>query len=575
MEISHIQSNSHAGTWTWRSVALFGVLTLVACGHGNSGPTGSSTYTIGGTVSGLSSTGLVLQNNGDNNLPVGADGSFLFTTDVASGGAYNVTVFTQPASLAQSCNVTNGSGTASANVTNIRVTCITAPGGHKQWTWMSGSNMGDQLSIYGTEGMPAPDNVPGGRQSSVTWIDASGNLWLFGGSGYSSGGGNSEAPSGFYASDLWRYAGGQWAWMGGSNLGGQRGTYGILATAAASNVPGGRSGSVGWTDADGNFWLFGGTGIDSGGTLDLLNDLWMYSAGQWTWMGGSKLVDRLGMYGTEGTPASDNIPRARSGAVAWNDASGNFWLFGGYGYASAGSPGYLNDLWRYSAGQWTWMGGSNVVGQPGMYGTAGTPTSANIPGGRSGAVAWTDADGNFWLFSGFGVSSQGFADLLNDLWKYSAGQWTWMGGSKVLDQLGTYGLEGVPAQGNIPGARTGAVVWTDAAGNFWLFGGTGFGSAGAPGVLQDLWKNSSGQWAWMGGANTVAQLMNGSSVDVPVGVYGIEGMPSPGNIPGGRSGSVAWTDAVGNLWLFGGSGYASAGAVFSGGHLNDVWMYEP
>ena len=37
------------------------------------------TYTIGGTVSGLTGTGLVLQDNGGNNLTVSANGSFKFT----------------------------------------------------------------------------------------------------------------------------------------------------------------------------------------------------------------------------------------------------------------------------------------------------------------------------------------------------------------------------------------------------------------------------------------------------------------------------------------------------------------
>ena len=36
-----------------------------------------------------------------------------------------------------------------------------------------------------------------------------------------------------------------------------------------------------------------------------------------------------GVYGTEGVPAAGNIPGSRTGASAWTDTSGNFWLLGG------------------------------------------------------------------------------------------------------------------------------------------------------------------------------------------------------------------------------------------------------
>jgi alpha-tubulin suppressor-like RCC1 family protein len=85
----------------------------------------TTTYTIGGSVSGLTGTGLLLQNNGGNNLPVSANGSFTFTTPVNSGAPYKVTVLTQPSSPAQTCAVTNGSGTATANVTNVAIACTT------------------------------------------------------------------------------------------------------------------------------------------------------------------------------------------------------------------------------------------------------------------------------------------------------------------------------------------------------------------------------------------------------------------------------------------------------------------
>src|ERR1700719_4175072 len=84
-------------------MVLTATLALSACG-GKTDSTNtqtSTTYTIGGTVSGLSGSGLVVQNNAGNNLAVTANGAFTFTTAVASGGAYKVTVLTQPSNPSQ------------------------------------------------------------------------------------------------------------------------------------------------------------------------------------------------------------------------------------------------------------------------------------------------------------------------------------------------------------------------------------------------------------------------------------------------------------------------------------------
>jgi len=87
--------------------------------------TNNPTYSVGGTISGLTGTA-VLQDNGGDNLTVSANGSFTFATSLLSGAAYNVTVQTNP--TGQTCTVTNGSGTiAAANVTNVAVTCTTPP----------------------------------------------------------------------------------------------------------------------------------------------------------------------------------------------------------------------------------------------------------------------------------------------------------------------------------------------------------------------------------------------------------------------------------------------------------------
>ncbi len=86
----------------------------------------TSTYTIGGTVSGLAGSGLLLRNNDGDDLAIDTNGSFTFITPLEDGSAYHVTVQTQPVSLNQTCGVTGGSGTlAGSNITDISVTCVT------------------------------------------------------------------------------------------------------------------------------------------------------------------------------------------------------------------------------------------------------------------------------------------------------------------------------------------------------------------------------------------------------------------------------------------------------------------
>jgi hypothetical protein len=88
------------------------------------------TYTIGGTVTGVSNSGasILLQDNGGDNVTVTADGSFTFPTALVSGSAYSVAVSGGGGLI--TCTVTNGSGTVgSANITNVGVSCkpVTVP----------------------------------------------------------------------------------------------------------------------------------------------------------------------------------------------------------------------------------------------------------------------------------------------------------------------------------------------------------------------------------------------------------------------------------------------------------------
>lgn len=108
----------------------------------------TATYTVGGQVVGLSGVGLVLRNNGGDDLAVGSNGAFTFSTPLADGESYLVTVATQPSE--QNCEVAQGSGSiAAANVTTVVITC------------------NDLVNVPGAP--TAVTATPGDRQINVSW----------------------------------------------------------------------------------------------------------------------------------------------------------------------------------------------------------------------------------------------------------------------------------------------------------------------------------------------------------------------------------------------------------------------
>jgi N-acetylneuraminic acid mutarotase len=456
--------------------------------------------------------------------------------------------------------------------------CPAASAQTGEWAWMSGSDTAYANGVYGALGVAAANNVPGARNNATTWIDASGNLWLFGGYGFDSVGNDGDL------NDLWKFtpSTGYWTWMSGSNTEQASGVYGTLGVANANNVPGARDSAVSWIDSTGNLWLFGGEGYDVNGEYGELNDLWLFnpSTGYWTWISGSSAIPietgvcAPGVYGTIGVANASNVPGGRLGANSSIDTSGNLWLFGGQGCDSTGNEDELNDLWKFSPsiGQWTWISGSNIAGQFGIYGTLGVASSSNVPGGRDSSASWIDSGGNLWLFGGYGYDSTGDEDELNDLWNFnvSTSEWTWVSGSKIAAQPGKYGTLGSPGKNNIPGGRQNAANWIDSSNNLWLLGGDGYDSKGDEEGLNDLWEfaPSTVEWTWMGGNST---LLDGD--ESRPGVYGTLGVANSSNIPGGRYGASNWTDTSGDFWLFGGLGADDSANDGDNLPLNDLWKY--
>jgi hypothetical protein len=538
-------------------------------------------------VAGLSGKGLLLQDNGADNLPVAADGSYGFAVALPSGAGYDVTVLTQPSGPTQTCVVTNGTGTVAAGVPiTVSVACSSDSftiGGNVSGLAGTGlalaynGGASDPVAANGAFTFPTPlasgstytvtvAAQPTNPTQSCVVTHGTGNVtnadittvvvtcttttFSIGGvvTGYSTGTGLTLKDNG--GASLPISANGNFTFPAQVASGA---AYDVTIATQPTGPP---TEGIPTCVASNNSGTVGAANVTNVAVTCTLGG----ATGEWTWQSGSDTQLAPGVYGTLGTAATGNVPGARDGIVTWTDAANNLWLFGG-----STETGLINDLWKYSeaTGLWTWEGGSQTNQASGSYGTLGVASGTNVPGARVYAVSWTDSAGNFWMFGGLGYGAVGSPQgELNDLWRYAPGTglWTWMGGSNTPGAPGVYGTQGTAAAGNVPGARDEAISWTDSAGNLWLFGGTS-----GTGYLNDLWRYNiaSGLWTWVSGSNTTGAL----------GVYGTLGIAAAGNVPGSRYGPCSWIDSSGNLWLLGGDGYTST--VGQEGPLNDLWRFSP
>jgi len=147
----------------------------------------------------------------------------------------------------------------------------------------------------------------------------------------------------------------------------------------------------------------------------------------------------------------------------------------------------------------------------------------------------------------------------------------WMGGSNKASEPGVYGTLGVPATGNIPGARAFGATWADSSGNSWLFGGSGEDASGASNYLNDIWEfaPTANEWAWMGGSSLITCPTGQTSNCGEDPTFGVLGVPAPEDNPGGRVTDGFWTDKSHNFWLFG------SNPDFCACTLNDLWEFIP
>ena len=617
-----------AVTGTGSGTVTANVAVTVSC------TTNPVTATIGGTVSGLvANSSVILQDNGGDSLTITANGAFTFKTAVTGADVYKVTVVTQPVNPNQICTVTNGSGVAAANVTNVAVNCVlsytiggTVTGLVGTGLILQNSSDSEQLKISPANGNQAftfTQLVPTGTAYTVSIFaePTAPTQACTVSPGTGSGTATATVTSVAIVCPAVTYS------VGGTVVG----LAGIPPTNGALT-----DGSFLLQNNLGNTLTVTENGPFTFATQEALNDqyqisvfhgastqsqgctLWNYKGvvtasvntvivdcahNDWTWIDGTKTAGPIGAPQYGSFPGSapptfpnpfTNTPGARYGAAGWTDKGGNLWLFGGDGWELAGgSPqdtlnAPMNDLWVcVNLGdycQWQLQGaydptvvntvppttvGKQIIANAQHEAQGGVYGSPGIPPARLGAATWTDNTGNLWLFGG----SDG-NNYRNDLWMFNAsalsadftataGQWTWQSSavSPTVDQNGVY----PPNANPYPGARTNAVTWTDASGNFWLFGGFGKDGAGTLGFLNDLWEYTGGVWTFVSGSSLANQIGVG---------YGTPGVASGTNVPGGRQEAVGWADAAGNLWLFGGEGEDGNNPPTANGILDDLWVYN-
>jgi hypothetical protein len=136
----------------------------------------TNTYTVGGTAAGVAGTGLVLQNNGGDDKAVSANGSFTFTTSVESGGAYNITIKTQPSNPTQTCSLSAASGTVTnGNVVTVNVNCATnkysvgaTTSGLAGTGLVLQNNAADDLTVNGNGALAFATTISSGSPYAIT-----------------------------------------------------------------------------------------------------------------------------------------------------------------------------------------------------------------------------------------------------------------------------------------------------------------------------------------------------------------------------------------------------------------------
>ena len=271
---------------------------------------------------------------------------FTFPILVPVNGAYKVTVSGQPSGPNQTCTVSFGTGTATANVTNVSVVCpavfhpinVSVVG-------VLGASGAMQLQDNGGDNLMTPKNgdyafatpIAHGSPYDVNVFVAPGTqaegciVWGFSGTALATP--VNPVP-------VVDCGHNDWTWMAGSNLTDQFGSPQPVPTVppapppacppVSTFTPGGNNYSATWTDNSGNLWLltgdvFSSTTPPQSNMPGFFNELWEFT-GTANYGGSCGNVWKLVR---PPTPPTGPTPPGRWGAITWTDlGTGNLWLFG-------------------------------------------------------------------------------------------------------------------------------------------------------------------------------------------------------------------------------------------------------
>jgi hypothetical protein len=377
----------------------------------------------------------------------------------------------------------------------------------KQWKCINeGFSIADSNIglVAGTKGIASVSNFPGSREKSQTWIDSSGNLWLFSGMVASA----SIQPH----SDLWKYdiTTNMWTWVSGE-INNTTGNYVDMGIASNNSFPTSRYGGFCWTDNLNNLWLFSGDIYQGSNQYNNIDDVWKYNidTNQWTWMKGinpnisgysTAVLGTLGIESPANTPGGN---RMYEGSV-WKTNNNDVYIRGNSVY-----------LWKYNMTTNNWAIVNNNSSS--NYGIQNVENTTNTPPITSNAMTWVDTNNNLWMFGGLYdyVGNSGPKMNYNTLWKYNTttNKWSWKKGKNPNTILSSFsknhpgysGIKGIENALSLPMSRNKGINWIQ---NNNLFLGYGNNYFYFEKKLLDLWKFDidTNNFTWIGGRSTVSDI---------------------------------------------------------------------